>query len=714
MSVGIECPVCEAVFRVKQVSTKTGIRCPKCDRKFRYSEDILASPQPNKTSSLKTKTSSLKTKPRTLPATDDSTATSQKPPKQQDHLKKKSKSKPASVSIAASAQEESDASQAANSSTVDLKKYSESLTTSQSLSQIDEEQAEPSALLKIEAWRVQKARRQTLTAVASIVILSIATIFLGVLLYQQLNSPPPAEETIAQTTAPSTKTKPIDPFQLNPDLSEPQWRGPAENSSGAYDAIEPDDLDEEPSELPRVAAGDLPKREFEYLQIKEMRSVWQRIRPRLVSLDARTDLGASPSVGTIVDSRGWALTSNQFVGKWPDVVATASARDIDDYYTYIDTKKESGESSLLTDLSKGIASVEPKRDQTLIELNSRFVVALDTIEFATRLDIVAGMYLVQAAPPSPTNPYGYEEVEVHGRQEFEELETEARDKATALGIDDPLATWVVTSKKASPVAGTPVLTKTGKLTGTYVFSTKQFAYFLMADKTKNLIAQAAAASADGGKLKVVDATIDLLSPDHTMARPSQLMNRAGVACESFDWIPADKDQYLQLQKFSRRFSTVAKFVQDQQDDESESVTLSILSDHIKRWQRSISKSIRDANRVSPEKVDRLNAIAVEKLSAGKPNNANTYIPFVSEVYSAGYDVRDNQYYVLMIIGDDQAIIKAPYSPENGAMRPGSQWLCFYKRPRDLRLGHLKLNSGEVAPAYGDGKILLVLGPIKKQ
>ena len=45
MSVGIECPVCEAVFRVKQVSSTTGIRCPKCDRKFRYSKEILATPQ---------------------------------------------------------------------------------------------------------------------------------------------------------------------------------------------------------------------------------------------------------------------------------------------------------------------------------------------------------------------------------------------------------------------------------------------------------------------------------------------------------------------------------------------------------------------------------------------------------------------------------------------------------------------------------------------
>ena len=256
-----------------------------------------------------------------------------------------------------------------------------------------------------------------------------------------------------------------------------------------------------------------------------------------------------------------------------------------------------------------------------------------------------------------------------------------------------------------------MLTRTGKLVATYAFSTKQFAYFIMVDQTKALITKAAASSADGGKLKVVDPTVGLLSPDHLMARPSQLMNRAGVACESFGWIPADKDQYLQLQQFSRRFSTIYKFIQDQQDDESESVTLSILSDHIKRWQRSISNSIRDVNKTSPEKIAQLNALAIDKLSARRPNTANTYIPFVAEVYSAGFDTTENRDSVLMTINEDQAIIQVEYSPKAGQMRPGNQLLCFYKRPRPLDQKGLKLNSGTIAPFYTDGKILQALGPI---
>ena len=54
MAVGIECPVCEAVFQVKQVGRKVGIRCPKCDRKYRFSKEILATQQPaDKTTAAK-------------------------------------------------------------------------------------------------------------------------------------------------------------------------------------------------------------------------------------------------------------------------------------------------------------------------------------------------------------------------------------------------------------------------------------------------------------------------------------------------------------------------------------------------------------------------------------------------------------------------------------------------------------------------------------
>ena len=712
MAVGIECPVCEAVFQVKQVGRNVGIRCPKCDRKYRFSKEILATQQPaDKTTAAKVSSK----------RSEDSPAPEKvKTKKRSAGVKTSAKKKSAGQSKTPPAESTPGSrrsAKATSKSDVAINQLSSKVAQKHLSGEIEFEQKAPPKMSLIQARKNAKTRRQTFRAITTIVILSLTTAILGTILYRQIYSPPVAQA--ANKTDSSTENASINSDLFDPSLLPQQLAGLEDEPLVEFDDTEQDDEPDEyeqPIELPRVLADELPKREFEYFENEELHSVWKRIRPRLVSLDVRTDLGVVPSVGIIVDSRGWALTSNQLVSKWPDVSATASARDIDAYYDYVDAQKQTDDTStsstLLTDVSKGIASAQANRDQALIALNTRFVVALDKFEYASRNIIVPGMYLAQVAPPSPTNPYGTEEVKVHLRQEFEELETEARDKAKTLGIDDPSASWLVTTKKGSPAIGTPVVTRAGKLAATYVFSTKQFAYFLMADQTKQLIAQAGASGAENGKLKLVNAGIELLSEDHTMARPSQFMNLAGIACEGFKWIPEDADQYRQLQKFSRHFSLVTEFIRDHQDDPSESVSLSILSDQVKRWEQSLKPSIRDSNKVNPEKIKQLNMMALKKLMARKPSNANTYIPFVAEVYSTGLDA-SNQDSILLAIGEDQAIVKVAYANQRRPIRPGTQWLCFYKRPRWTDRVQVELPSGQAVPFFANGNISKVIGPIIK-
>ena len=744
MSVGIECPVCEANFLVKQVSPKTGIRCPECKRKFRYSEEVLAKnksaemtkqPADETTAETKAKPKSSLTESESVAAL--STLASQAVAEQPDRCDKKSKWKTSAAETprlqTPKPVHDSDPQQAASASGIALDQFSADANPSQlpgtSKLGTDKSKGEPEdpaaiqarSIATIQARKNAKARRQTNYATAAIALLSIATAILGFVLYRQLNLP--ADQL---TTGQASAAETLRPNDINP-ASAPVQSDRLSDSSNDWPSTfaNPESLpdeDEQTDEPPRVLADDLPKRKFEYFQKSELQKIWKRVRPRLISLNVRTDLGIMPSVGTIVDSRGWALTSNQLVSKWPDVSATASARNIDGYWADVDARKETDDKTndssagqtLLNDVSKGIASAQPKRDQALLSLNTRFVVALDKFEFAARKRIVAGIYLAQVAPPSPTNPYGFEEVKVLERQDFDDLESEALEKAKALGIDDPLTTWIVTTKKANPVVGTPIFTRTNQMAGTYAFSTERHAYFVSSDRTPNLIAQAAQFPTEPGKLRQVDQARELLSPSHEMSRPSELLNKSGVACEAFGWIPADEDQYKQLQKFSRRFSTIVQFVRANRDDESDSVSLSILSDQIKRWQRSLSQSISDSYTLAPEKIFQLNAIAADKLAARRPKtNGDTYIPFVAELYSSGIDERTNQDMILMTVVADRAVIKVPVSGQ-ARMKPGSLWLCFYRRPALLNRSMVKLNSGQTLPLYEDGNLLTVLGPIKKR
>ena len=763
MSVGIECPVCEAVFSVKEVSGKTGIRCPECKRKFRYSKEILtkrksvkATEKPaakttskaktrskppavkSELSSTKSKSPSSKSKPpakKAKPRSDNTTnkATTKKSKRSKKSSKWKTTATEAPRLQTLKPTHDSDPKPDATAS--DSSEALDQLPIVEKLDQLpivakpgqpsgqfelvdDNAESESNVLAAIHARKKEKAKRQTIFASVAIVTLLIATAILGFVLYRQLKSP---NDLLAGETPDTPKTAAVNTVPKAPSLLGPSKPDQTDDWPTTIDdpiLDEPEEEEPQEIELPRVLAKDLPRRDFEYFQQKELRLVWQRIRPRLISFAVRTDLGVKHSVGTIVDSRGWALTSNQFVSKWPDVKATAAARNIDAYYEDLDARKPDGDSpaglKLLTDVSRGIASAQPKRDQTLLALNPRFVVALDKFEFASRESIVSGLYLVQAAPPSPNNPYGFDEIKVHDRQEFEELETEARNKAKALKIDDPLTTWIVATKKDDTLVGTPVFNRTGQMVGTYAFSTKQFAYFVFIDQAPKLIARAAKAGADKGELKQVNAEIELLSPSHEMARPSELLNRTGLACEAFNFIPSDADQYKQLQKFSRRFVTVAKFIQDNQDDASDSVSLSILSDQIKRWQKKLSRGVRNAYKQTPEKLKQLNALAVEKLAVRKPNTANTYIPFVGEFYSRGIDEDTNEESILMTIDKKSAVIKVPFSGSIRGMRPGTQWLCFYRRPARLTRSYIKVNSNPKVPLYYNGNILRVLGPIEKR
>ena len=275
MSLGIECPVCEAVFRVKQVSSKTGIRCPKCDRKFRYSEEILATPQPaNQTSALAdTKPAKPKTKKH---ATSAPAATKPAPPSKQSR-KRKPKLVAASTATKPT-QDNRESKPAASQSKVATVQHSTEALPSRPSEEIEVGENTSSKMTLIQDRKRQKARQQTSRAITSVVILSITIAVLGYFLYRQLNYTPPVEQTANNSNASASKKEPIDLAKLNPDPSKPQRRdlagGQLENDT--TDSDEPDE-DDQPIELPRVSANDLPQRKFEFLQTKEMRTVWQRI-----------------------------------------------------------------------------------------------------------------------------------------------------------------------------------------------------------------------------------------------------------------------------------------------------------------------------------------------------------------------------------------------------------------------------------------------------
>ena len=313
MSVGIECPVCEAIFAVKQVNPKTRIRCPECNRKFRYSHEI----QTTKKSVNKAKELAVKTA--------DKARFNSKPAI--------AKSKSTIKNTSASNSEAGLDKQARSSKTSKWKTAATEAPRLQTpkpvltneLKPVKEEPGDNSVeeshsedVVSILDRKKRKARRQATYTTITIALLSIVTAILGFAIYRQVNLP--ADQLVRDRGSAETNQTPLNTTPQNPPPADPQPIEPDD-----LPAAEPEEPDEDENPIERVLADDLPEREFKHFRQDELRSVWQRVRPRLISLAVRTDVGIKQSVGTIVDSRGWALTSNQLVSKWPDVTATASA-----------------------------------------------------------------------------------------------------------------------------------------------------------------------------------------------------------------------------------------------------------------------------------------------------------------------------------------------------------------------------------------------------
>ena len=684
MAVRIECPICEAEFMVKTVGPKIGIRCPDCKRKFRYSDDVLAD-ESDESEPLR----------------------DQKPAKPSDQRK----------SLAAisqhNQQKNNERSPSLATPAPKIKSRVPGDTSDQDQFSVakDAEHSEPTVGAIRDSYN-RRTKRQKLTSLAIGATGIVAICVLSVILYRQLNAKDSANQS-PSPVVPELQSEEHDQAKLDQNNRVEENQPEPAMALTVQPGLAAQQNADSPQNngVERVLFDDLPDRDLDYFTSKELELIWERVRPRLLSLSVRTDQGNLPSVGTIVDSRGWTLTSHQLAGKWPEVTVTAAATNIDAYYENIDAisgKNPDGQ-KLLTDKSKGLTGQAPKQDLALLAVNLRFVVALDKLEILPRTKIVSGLFLAQAAPPNNENPYGAVEIEVLAKQTHDELENAARDKADALSLTDPNIDWVVTEKQGSPVPGTPAFDRSGGLAARYVFSTRHYAYFLPADDALTAIKLASDSGGNKPTMPNASAT-DLVSVDHPMARPNELMNQSGRKCEEFGWLPTNSDEYLQLQKFSRRISTVQKFIRDNQEKESESVVLSILSNHITRWQKSMSRTLGNPKILTPAGIAEINQLALKQLNRRNLTTGGSYIPFFAKVYSAGID-EQNLDSILFQLGDKDAFVRVPFDGRNG-LRPGTRWLCFFKRDKKLASRKIKLESGESAPFF-TGKLSLVLGPFKQ-
>ena len=238
-------------------------------------------------------------------------------------------------------------------------------------------------------------------------------------------------------------------------------------------SVDDQTTDEEPdhpavvNEKP-IPRENIPSQKFDYLDRKAAKSRWNAVQPHLVSLKVFDGLGTHEAVGTIVDSRGWILTSYQAVKGASKIEVKASVNSIDDYW----------EAEPLTDLVRGYIAEQKENDLVLLSINRRFVVAFSTVQPATKNNIVEAEYLLQCAPPSRTNLYGGTETRISNRAELESLDPTAQSMARRMQLDGKDLVWIVATGETPPAPGTPLFKIDGELAAISVFTATNKNYFL--------------------------------------------------------------------------------------------------------------------------------------------------------------------------------------------------------------------------------------------
>ena len=426
------------------------------------------------------------------------------------------------------------------------------------------------------------------------------------------------------------------------------------------------------------------EQELRFFSKKQMSDFFSRIRPQLVALDIEGPFGTRNATGTIIDSRGWVVTSYRAIKDASRIQVTAARKSL----------TQPRDSPPLQDLVRGIVATDPKNDLAILAVNRRFVVSLADIQIASSNRIVKGEYLVQAGPPTDRNLFGHSEVRIQSRGNFDGLPDKAQLRAESLELSQPNLTWLTFEGPFPTNAGMPLFRIDGTLAAITVFRDDQTSYGLPVHRLGNLIDSASDKIEPIRVPAVRDSTgqavtLSVGSPAEQLIND---LNQAGQQCSPFQFLPTNQREYALLQNFSKCLSAANQFV-NQFADEPDSVLVQLQQE---RWEKRLLTGVQKIFATDPDRLLQLNQLASEQFRRGNSNEVVFWgSPFVGGIQSS---------MLILKFQDRELFINVPFDPEAEPMLPESNWLVFLKtepgaRPLGIKVPGLETIRTETGVNY---------------
>ena len=476
-------------------------------------------------------------------------------------------------------------------------------------------------------------------------------------------------------------------------IQQPENAAPDIESKSAKSESEPIDSAETPGSNENLAtitpdptpvAVAFTQRDLRFFSKKQMSDFFSRIRPHLVALEIEGPFGAREATGTIIDSRGWVVTSYRAIKDAYRIRVTAARKSL----------TEPRDSKPLQDLVRGIVATDAKNDLVILAVNRRFVVSLADVPIASRNRIVKGEYLVQAGPPTASNPFGLSEVRIESRGNFDGLPNKAKLRAESVELSQPDLTWLTFEGPVPTNAGMPLFRIDGTLAAMTVFRADRTSYGLPVHRLRSLMDSAS------GKIEPIRAPVVraptgqavTLSNDSPAGQLINDLNQAGQQCVPFQFLPTNAREYALLQNFAKCNSAANEFV-NVYDDEPDAVLVQLQQE---LWEKRLATGVQKIFASSPDRMLQLNQLASEQFRRGQANQIVFWgSPFVGGIQSS---------MLILKFQDRELFINVPFDPEAKPMLPESNWMVFVKtqsgaRPRGVKLPGLETIRTETGVNY---------------
>ena len=428
---------------------------------------------------------------------------------------------------------------------------------------------------------------------------------------------------------------------------------------------------------------------------------WLRTKNYLVELQADTPAGPKLATGTIIDSRGWVVTSHQ---------AMAGA-------TKIQVRKAidlaNPPSQRVLDEVRGIVSERPEHDLIILAINRQLVDTFEDIPFEPEDKVVSSRYLVQCQPPTALFPYQANETRVTKRASQDKLTGAIGERMKRLGLDKDI-NWIVHKQKSPLRAGSVLLDDEGKLLA--MNSAASASYDEIAFAIPAIYIEKLRSTSNDSQLKPLAAApaVAAGSPDQdddpfsdeedddindngaegrialaSLQELTETINRTGTECELFGWLPETEPQNDLFRQFLVALTTGEQRVIRSGDgsDSNQNEMVELIGDWKKKLERGLGV---EANR------DRDSQIAFNQKFAGLTGR-NFFAGYAFVRYAAsespvvpiGRNAAAGDTIVFKFKGTSGELItntKVDWPP----MPPDSPWLVF----GSTIAGHVRLGNGQ--------------------